>query len=172
MIRKAEEQDIKAVAAIYEEIHTADECGTLTACWQRGVYPTEDTARKAYVGGELFVGEEGGNIVSAAIINQKQVDVYEYGSWSEKASEEEVMVLHTLVVSPSCAHHGYGRAFVAFYEEYALSCGCRVLRMDTNEKNTAARKLYASLGYREAGIVPATFNGIAGVHLVLLEKIL
>ena len=35
--------------------------------------------------------------------------------------------------------------------------------MDTNEKNAAARRLYARLGYREAGIVPCVFNGIKGV---------
>ena len=42
--------------------------------------------------------------------------------------------------------------------------------MDTNEKNAAARRLYARLGYREAGIVPCVFNGIKGVGLVCLEK--
>lgn len=42
--------------------------------------------------------------------------------------------------------------------------------MDTNAKNTAARRLYARLGYKEVGIVDCTFNGIAGVKLVCLEK--
>lgn len=31
-------------------------------------------------------------------------------------------------------------------------------------------RLYARLGYREAGIVPCVFNGIKGVGLVCLEK--
>ena len=30
------------------------------------------------------------------------------------------------------------RAFVEFYENYARETGCMELRMDTNEKNTAA----------------------------------
>ena len=42
--------------------------------------------------------------------------------------------------------------------------------MDTNAVNTAARKLYHSLGYREAATLPCVFNGIAGVQLVCLEK--
>ena len=57
-----------------------------------------------------------------------------------------------------------------FYERYALENGCPYLRMDTNAKNTAARRLYARLGYKEVGIVDCTFNGIAGVKLVCLEK--
>lgn len=58
------------------------------------------------------------------------------------------------------------------YEQYALDHGCPCLRMDTNARNTAARKLYARLGYWEAGIVPCNFNGIPGVQLVCLEKVL
>ena len=33
-----------------------------------------------------------------------------------------------------------------------------------------AHEFYAKLGYREAGIVPCTFNGIEGIDLVMLEK--
>ena len=80
------------------------------------------------------------------------------------------MVLHTLVVEPKSGGHGYGSAFVDFYEKHALEQGCPYLRMDTNEKNAAARRLYARLGYKEIGIVDCEFNGIAGVHLVCLEK--
>ena len=42
--------------------------------------------------------------------------------------------------------------------------------MDTNERNTRARSIYARRGYREAGIIPCTFNGLEGVRLVCLEK--
>ena len=45
------------------------------------------------------------------------------------------------------------------------------MRLDTNAKNVRARRMYKTLGYREIGIVDTTFNGIAGVKLVLLEKI-
>ena len=45
-----------------------------------------------------------------------------------------------------------------------------MLRMDTNEKNAAARRLYARLGYREADIVPCAFNSIPNVRLVLAAR--
>ena len=44
--------------------------------------------------------------------------------------------------------------------------------MDTNERNARARAMYKKLGYREIGVIPTVFNGIAGVNLVLLEKAL
>lgn len=79
-------------------------------------------------------------------------------------------MLHTLVVDPERGGHGYGTAFVKFYEEYARENHCPYLRMDTNALNTPARRLYNHLGYEECDIVPCSFNGIDGVNLVCLEK--
>ena len=170
MIRKAVEADLPAVAAIYDKLHTEEENGRATIGWIRGVYPTEDTARQALAREDLFVQEDGGKIVGAAIINQTQVDAYEGGQWQYEAEAAEVMVLHTLVIDPNTAGRGYGKRFVAFYEDYAREKGCGFLRMDTNSRNARARAMYQALGYREAGIVPCVFNGIQGVELVLLEK--
>ena len=81
-------------------------------------------------------------------------------------------MLHTLTIAPHAAGRGFGKAFVAFYEEYARTKGCRYLRMDTNVKNAQARAMYQKLGYKEIGVIPTTFNGIEGVNLVLFEKLL
>ncbi len=170
MIRKATIKDTKAIAAIYEDIHTEEEKGNLTIGWQRGVYPTEKTAADSVAKGDMFVCERDGHVVAAAKINKEQVDVYADGNWEFPAADDEVMVLHTLVVAPSLQTSGIGKEFVKFYEEYALENGCPYLRMDTNERNKRARAFYEKTGYKEIGIVPCVFNGIDGVNLVLLEK--
>lgn len=171
-IRNAAVADLAAVEDIYSQIHSAEESGLAMIGWKRGIYPTAMTAEQALDRGDLFVQEDDGKIVGAGIINHQQVDAYSRGNWRYAVSEEEVMVLHTLVISPSAAKKGYGRSFVEFYENYARSQGCRYVRMDTNEKNANARALYKKWGYIEAGIVPCAFNGIEGVYLVLLEKML
>lgn len=169
-IRKAEEKDIDAVAAIYAHIHEQERAGKVTIGWLSGIYPVRGTAEAALARGDLFVYEEEGRVFAAAVINQTQVDAYADGKWTYPARDDEVMVLHTLVVEPTAGGRGIGRAFVAFYERYARKHGCTVLRMDTNAKNAAARRLYQKLGYAEPDIVPCTFNGIPNVQLVLLEK--
>lgn len=170
MIRQATYDDIDAVSKIYDEIHANEEQGLSTVGWIKGVYPTEETARNAIACGELFVEVQNGAVVGAAIINQKQVDAYEKGNWIYPAKDNEVMVLHTLVISPSQAEKGYGKKFIEFYEQYALSKGCHYLRIDTNARNSKARAMYEKLGFSERGIIPTTFNGISGIDLVLLEK--
>lgn len=172
-IRRAVEADIPLVAAIYDRILTEEENGRAAIGWVRGIYPTEETARQALEAGELFVLERERTVMAAAKINQIQVPEYADAQWAcPDAPEEEIMVLHTLVVDPLQKGKGCGTEFVKFYEEYALEQGCPYLRMDTNVKNTAARTLYARLGYQERGIIPCVFNGIEGVWLVCLEKTL
>ncbi len=169
-IRKAKEKDLAAVEKIYDGIHTEEEAGRACVGWERGIYPTRRTAEDALERDDLFVEEAQGRIVGTGIINRAQVDVYAEVSWLYPASDEQVMVLHTLVIDPAEKGKGFRQEFVAFYEEYAARSGCTCLRMDTNARNIGARRLYKHLGFREAGIVPCVFNGLAGVDLVMLEK--
>ena len=166
-IRRATLFDLPGVAKVYEEIHGAEEAGLITTGWIRGVYPVRATAEAALQRGDLFILEKGNQVLGSAIINRIQVDVYESAPWRY---DDEVCVLHTLVISPRSRRKGYGRAFVEFYEDYALDHDLYELRMDTNARNTVARDMYARMGYREIAVVPTVFNGIPDVQLVLLEK--
>lgn len=169
--RKATREDIAAISNIYAATHEAEESGKLTIGWIRDVYPTAETAKAALRRGDLFVGTDDGVIFGTAIINQRQLAEYENSRWEYAAPEREIMVLHTLVIHPALAGKGYGKRFVAFYEAYAASQGCRCLRMDTQVINKDARAMYKKLGYKEVDIVPCQFfNGIHEIQLVMLEK--
>ena len=172
MLRQGTEKDIDRVAEIYEEIHDAEDTGHAAVGWARGVYPTRETALAALRRGELFVEEEDGRITAAGILNHEQLPEYADCAWTVEAAKSEVLVLHTLVVSPKLKGHGYGAAFVGDYEARARELDCRALRIDTQEKNRAARGFYGKLGFHEVGVTSCTFNGISGVQLVCLEKVL
>lgn len=164
-------EDFASVMRIYDDVLTECESGRMSVGWVRGIYPTKDTVNSALSAGDLYVERDAnGTVVACGRINTVQVDVYEGADWQYKAEPGLVTVLHTLAVLPSEKGKGYGSRFVRFYEALAKQWGRPFLRMDTNEKNAAARALYKKLGYREIGIVPCVFNGIAGVGLVLLEK--
>lgn len=170
MIRKAVQADVRSVSDIYEEIHTQEEKGEAVIGWRRGIYPTIEDAQAALDDGELYVLEEDGRVVGAGRINKKQMPAYASVDWAYAAPDHEVLVLHTLVVSPAASGRGYARQFVKFFNDLAREMGCKVLRIDTNVKNTRARRLYASLGFRESGVIPCVFNGLPDVDLVCLER--
>lgn len=170
IIRKAEARDLEAIESIYNKILLKEEEGEVTIGWKRGIYPRRETAEAALKREDMFVIEDDGAFVGAGIINKEQVDVYAKAKWKYSAENSEVMVLHTLVIDPDKSGMGYGKRFVDFYEDFARENGCKYLRMDTNEKNKAARSLYTKLGFNEIDCLPCIFNGLEGVKLILFEK--
>ncbi len=169
-IRKAVAEDLDEIAKIYEEVHDAEEAGITTTGWIRGIYPIRPVAEEALARGDLYVMTHDGKVIGTAVINQIQVDVYEGAAWRYPAEDGDVLVLHTLVISPSVARKGYGRAFVEYYEDQARQRGISYLRIDTNVRNTGARKLYAGMGFEERDVKQCRFNGLEGIQLLLLEK--
>ena len=172
MFRKAAIEDLDRIEEIYNQIHSEEEAGRISANWKREVYPTKKTAIEAVLLGDMFVECDNGIIVACARINKCQLAEYSQVDWKYKADNSKIMVLHTLAVSPKYVRKGYGGRFVEFYEKYAFDNQCRNLRIDTWEKNTVARTMYQKLGYEEAGIVTSTFNGISDFRLICLEKLI
>lgn len=170
MIRKATAVDLDQIERIYTEIEEREENGTVTTGWKKGIYPVRSTAQQALDREDLFVYELDGRVLASAVINRLQVDVYAGADWQYKADDSRVMVIHTLAVSSSEKGKGIGTAFVRYFEAAAKAAGCEAVRLDTNETNTPARKLYAKLGYREVCTVPCVFNKLEGIRLVLIEK--
>lgn len=57
--------------------------------------------------------------------------------------------LYDVVVHPERRHRGIGRAFCQAALDWASSCGTRSMALQVLESNTAARALYATLGFAE-----------------------
>lgn len=173
MIRKATPSDIDAIERIYDTIHSCEEAGTCVIGWRHGVYPTRATANDALHNGYLYVLEHDGIIHGAAIINKNQLPEYAFGHWKVQAVDDDILVLHTLVIDPNHPHCGYGTELVDYYISMGRALGCKALRIDTQACNARARQFYPRFGFSEVGIVKADFFGGQGyVDLVLLEKTL
>ena len=108
--------------------------------------------------------------IVAKDLESVQMDIYNNVKWEHEVEDDKVCVLHTLAISPRSGKMGLGKQFLRFYEDYALHNGCSELRIDTNELNIIARKMYSKLGYKELSILPTIYNGLPHVNLVLMEK--
>ncbi len=172
MIRLATRADLPAVAAIYEAILDKDEQGPVYTNWQRGKYPTEASARTALEAGSLYVGEAGDALWGVVTLNAVQLPEYDQIPWSIPAERDQVGVIHTLCIRPSCAGQGRAREMVRFCEEESRRLGRTVMRLDTWEGNLPANRLYPSLGYRLAGATEFFFQGYIHEILNCYEKAL
>lgn len=115
MIRLANELDLPAVAAIYEAIlDHEDATGIHYTGWQRGAYPTADTARSIFDAGTLYVGvDETGAVWGSMNLNGQQLPEYQNGAWTIPAEDRQVAVIHTLTIDPARAGQGLARQMVA-----------------------------------------------------------
>lgn len=173
MIRPARQSDLEAAARIYEEILDEEDRRPVSCTnWQRGVYPTLETARAALEAGTLWIGEEAGEIWGCVNLNGVQLPEYANIPWKIPARPEEVMVIHTLVVSPRFAGRGKAREMVAFCEEEARRRGRRAIRLDTYEGNAPANAMYPKLGYSFAGATEFFFQEFIRETLNCYEKAL
>ena len=172
MIRLAVPADLPQAAEIYEEILDQEKQGPVYTNWQRGKYPTIDTARQAQEAGTLYVGEEDGVLWGIVNLNTIQLPEYDAIPWAIPADNEEVGVIHTLCIRPACAGHGLARQMVAFCEAEARRQGRKVIRLDTWEGNLPANRMYPSLGYRYAGQAEFFFMGFVRENLNCYEKAL
>ena len=138
--------------------------------WQRGKYPTLDTARQVLEAGTLYVGEEDGILWGVVNLNGTQLPEYDLIPWKLSAAPEEVAVIHTLCIHPAMSGQGLARKMVAFCEEEARRQGKTVMRLDTWEGNLPANRMYPSLGYTFAGATEFFFQGFIHEILNCYEK--
>ena len=171
MIRPATAGDLPAIEAIYNAIFDAEEAGPVYTNWQRGKYPTYDTARQVLEQGTLYVGEdESGFLWGVVNLNGVQLPEYADIPWQFAAEDAQVAVPHTLCIHPRRAGQGLARRMIAFCEDTARAQGKTVMRLDTWEGNLPANHLYPLLGYSLAGATEFFFQGYIHEILNCYEK--
>lgn len=171
MIRPARAGDLTAIEAIYNAIFDAEEAGPVYTNWQRGKYPTRDTARQVLEEGTLYVGEEETGFLWGVVnLNGSQLPEYARIPWRFAAEAEQVAVPHTLCIHPARKGRGLAREMIAFCEAEARRQGRTVMRLDTWEGNLPANHLYPLLGYSLAGATEFFFQGYIHEILNCYEK--
>ena len=171
MIRPARDADLDPIARIYEEVLDQEDARPVSYTnWQRGRYPTRDTARQALEEGTLWVLEEEGAVCGCVTLNGVQLPEYSQIPWSIPAAPEEVGVIHTLVIRPSLSRRGLARRLVDFCEEELRRQGKRTVRLDTYEGNLPANTMYPKLGYTFVGGTEFFFQGFIREILNCYDK--
>ena len=151
------EEVLKALTAFFGSVEALSGCSRTDSGVHANCYCASFRAEKRAEPDRVVRGLNGLLPRDISVFDCCEVPPEFHARYSVKSKEYVYYILNSRIRDP-------------FYEKYALSRHCTVLRIDTNAINSAARRLYAKLGYREADIVPCVFNGIPDVNLVLLEK--
>lgn len=173
MIRKAASKDIGLIEDTYNEHFQYEiEHGAVTV-FRKDIYPTKQDAEKAVKAGALYVYEATCDIAGSAIIDKIQPPEYENIAWSGSFAQDEVMVIHLLLVRPSMKGNGIATSLVKYAMELAKNDHCKAIRLDTGSQNIPALELYKKMQFQIAAVSSMKVGGtIPHNNHVFLEKIL
>ena len=173
MIRKATFDDIGLIEDTYNEHFKYEiEHGAFTV-FKKGIYPTRNDAEKAVNIGTLYVYEENNNIAGSIIVDKIPPKEYTEIVWKHNFRNDEVMVIHLLMVRPSMAGKGIATSLVKYAMELAGNNSCKALRLDTGSQNIPAVSLYKKLGFQIVATASMKVgNAIEHSGHLFLEKVL
>ena len=148
MIRKATFNDIESIEDTYNEHFKYElEHGAFTI-FKKDIYPTRKDAEKAIDVGTLYVYEENNSIAGSMIVDKVQPTEYTKIIWEQTFANDDVMVIHLLMVRPSKSGKGIATSLVKYAIELAGSNSCKAVRLDTGSQNIPALSLYKKLGFQ------------------------
>jgi ribosomal protein S18 acetylase RimI-like enzyme len=150
VVRRAESADVSAIVALYLEVEdevvarepTFRHAPDAAAVEARYLPRIDESDRLVMVADvdDVVVG-----FVDAIL--RRHLDAGTYHAPGIDAYVEE------LIVTSRHRRRGVGRALIQGVEARARDAGARMVVLDTHVTNTIARALYASMAYREFGVI-------------------
>ena len=149
-ITKAAPQEYDAVRAFYFEVIDGFEGKEYHPCWEKDIYPAPEQLRSLIEKGELYVGKENGEIISAMAFNHEcNEEGYSQVEWPTKAEKREVFIIHMLATHPSRGQSGVAGIMVRFAIDQARAQNAKAIRLDVLKGNLPANKLYEAAGFQK-----------------------
>lgn len=152
MIRPAVFADLDSIEEGYLEHFSHEKRYGAYTVFQEGIYPTRGDAERALKNGSLYGYEENGFVMGSVILDRRQPAEYKKIDWPSRATDENVHVIHLLMVRPCATGKGIGSALVNHAVEMAKQHSCMAVRLDTGKQNIPAVSLYQKLGFQLVAI--------------------
>ena len=146
-IEKAVPRDADEVGRLYDSLNDHLMATVNYPGWKKGLYPICEDAEAAIREGTLFVLREGGRIAGTVILSHREEKGYAQADWGLDIAPEQLIVVHTLVVHPQHLSRGVGRRLMEFAIAQAKAQRMRAVRLDVNQRNVPAIRLYERLGF-------------------------
>lgn len=150
MIRKASVADLDSIEESYHEHFLYERSHGAYTVFREGIYPTRADAEKSLLNETLYVYEEDGVVAGSMILDGQQPEEYRKIAWASQVPDENVKVIHLLMIRPRAKGKGIGLALIDYAVETAKQHSCTVIRLDTGEQNIPAVSLYKKAGFQLA----------------------
>ena len=164
-------EDFPRVRAFYHSI--IDEMQHLPwfPCWEKGVYPTDESLQGYLDRGEMRLMIIDGEIAAAAALGGR-LDCAPEVHWPSEAAENEYATVNMVAVHPRFGRQGLAKQMVSHLMKLARKRELRALRLDVVDINEPAKRLYTVLGFQYVISETTVFDDGSSLNFELYECIL
>lgn len=130
-LSEASIRDLDKIRALYWRLlDSSPKYGEILQ-WKKNIYPNEDDWNKYIVKGEMYLILKDRDAIGAVAVTNAQSKEYRKIYWKVKADDQEVGVVHLLMILPE--YQGDGAATAALDEIIKLAAGKKKRAVEINE---------------------------------------
>lgn len=167
--KKASIRDIDQIRTLYWRLlDSSPEYGRILQ-WKKNIYPNDNDWNNYIVNDEMYLILDNINVIGAVAVTNAQSKEYRKIHWRVKANDQEVAVVHLLMILPE--YQGGGAATAALDEIIKLATDKqkRVVRLDAIGTNVPAQKLYEKYGFVNCGTAQEYYESTGETEFVFYE---
>ena len=137
--------------------------------WKKNIYPNDDDWNSYIVKGEMYLILQDVDVIGAVAVTNAQSKEYRKIHWKVKADDQDVAVVHLLMVLPK--YQGDGAATAALDEIIKLAADKKkkAVRLDAIGTNVPAQKLYEKYGFVNCGTAQEYYESTGETEFVFYE---
>ena len=168
-LKKAAIRYLDQIRALYWSLlDSSSEYGRILQ-WKKNIYPNDNDWNNYILNDEMYLILEDMNVIGAVAVTNAQSKEYRKIHWKVKADDQEVAVVHLLMILPE--YQGGGAATAALDEIIRLATGKqkRVVRLDAVGTNVPAQKLYEKYGFVNCGTAQEYYESTGETEFVFYE---
>ncbi len=168
-LKKASIRDLDQIRTLYWRLLDSSPKYGQILQWKKNIYPNDNDWNNYIVNDEMYLILEDMNVIGAVAVTNAQSKEYRKIHWKIKADDQEVAVVHLLMILPE--YQGDGAATAALDEiiKQAVDKQKRVVRLDAIGTNVPAQKLYEKYGFVNCGIAQEYNESTGKTEFVFYE---
>ncbi|MDO4536840.1 MAG: GNAT family N-acetyltransferase [Coriobacteriales bacterium] len=166
--------DLDSIMELYFEAADAMEGTPHDCCWRRDGHPSPEFVGGLVATGSMLIAMEGDELIGAVGIDHDLGHDYGELAWLTCADDEQVAVLHLLVVKKAWRGRGLSRELLHVSLNEARARGMLTARLDATANNAPAIALYESEGFVIVGAdsIDVGMPDKPTVPFVVMERLL
>ena len=171
-LKKAADSDLAPIRMLYWKLLDSSEQYAHILQWKKDIYPADEDWKFYIDNNEMYVLCDHNDLIGAFVLTRSQSQDYRKIDWEIDAKDDEVSVVHLLVVDPDYQGRGIATAILDEIIRIAKTMGKKAVRLDAIITNKPAQKIYEKYGFIRRGQAQEYYESTGFTEFIFYEYIL